>query len=394
MTIRNQFPVLQSNPDLVYLDTAATALTPQSVIDAESSYYEEDGANAYRGLYAASERVTERVEQVRKQVSDFINGSSGDVIFTKSATEASNILARGISHSLLSEGDEIVVSVTDHHAQYLPWKHISLEKSLRFSEIPVDLYLEGVITPHTKVVAFPLVSNVLGCTIDSIGIIQKIRHIAPHAFIIIDAAQGITKQRVNVEELGCDALFFSGHKLYGPTGVGVLWMKKDLAASIPPLLMGGHMIEQIEEREVVLRESPAKFEGGTLPLAQIYALGEAIKFVQSHVLTEESRAYMKDLTSYLFDQVDLLGGRVHILSPREGNEGILSFTVDGIHPHDIAQICGDQHVAIRVGHHCAQPLHHALGIESSARISLGIYSTKADVDCAITSLEKCLFLFS
>lgn len=384
MTIREQFPIFESNPTLIYLDTAATVLTPQSVIDAETNYYSRDGANAYRGLYEQSERVTEKVEQVRAQVSEFIHGSAGDVIFTKSATEGSNIVALGISNALLSQGDEIVVSVADHHAQYLPWKQISLSKSLRFSEIPVDMSLDGIVTPKTKVVTMPLVSNVLGCSIDVVGIVKKIRQIAPNALVLVDGAQGIVKQPVDVEALDCDALFFSGHKLYGPTGVGVLWMKKSLADSISPLLFGGHMIEKVEEQKLIIRESPTKFEGGTLPLAQIYGLGAALEFV---------RPEKHELTAYLFDRMKSLSERVHIISPEEGNTGILSFTIDGIHPHDIAQVCADQHVAIRAGHHCAIPLHRALTIEASARISLGVYSTRDDIDAAIHALQVCLRLF-
>ncbi len=383
--IRGEFPLLRRYPDMAYLDNAATTQKPDSVLRAVSGFYEESNANPLRGLYALSQKATDVYEEAREAVRAFIGARSAEeIIFTRNATESLNLVAYSYG-TLLREGDEIALSVTEHHSDLLPWQQLALRKGLRLRWIECDA--EGVITeqafrealtPATRLVALTQMSNVLG-SVNDIRTFAEIAH-AQGAVFVCDGAQSVPHMPVDVQELGVDFLAFSGHKMLGPMGIGVLYGRRELLEKMPPFLYGGEMIEYVTREGATWAELPHKFEAGTVNAADAAGLKAAIEYYQA-VGFENIGIREKALSRLTFETLRAIPG-VTILGAQnaEGHHGIFSFTLQGVHPHDIAEILNADGVCIRAGHHCAQVLMQRLHVPSSARVSLAFYNTEEEIE--------------
>ena len=390
--IREDFPLLK-NRDIIYLDNAATSQKPACVLDAEKRFYEKYNANPFRGLYALSEEATECYEDARKTVADFLHASCPEeIVFTRNATESLNLAAYTLSEYLLKPGDEIIVSIMEHHSNLLPWQMVCRQTGaeLKFIECApdgsVDLQqIESLITERTKIVAMTQVSNVLGRKYP----VQEVAAMAHKkgAVMVVDGAQSTPHMPVNVQELGADFFAFSGHKVFGPMGIGGLYGREDLLEEMPPFLSGGEMIESVTRTGAVYAELPHKFEAGTVNAAGAAGLAAAIRYVQS-VGFDTIQQREHDLTVNALECA-LAVPHVHVLGTDkpEDHNGIITFTVDGVHPHDISEIMASDGVNIRAGHHCAQPLLAHLGLNATARASFAFYNTDEDVDRFIESLS-------
>ena len=388
---RDDFPLLKSQ-DIAYLDNAATAQRPQCVLDAIARFYRTENANPLRGLYPLSVAATESYKGAREAVRAFINAkSSREIVFTRNTTESLNLVAYSYGQSHVKAGDEVLVSVMEHHSDLLPWQMVcrNTGATLKFMECEPDGSLdlnkvEALITDKTKIVACTQVSNVLGR-------VYPIREIAAlahkvGAVMVVDGAQSTPHIPVDVEALGADFFAFSGHTLYGPMGIGVLYGREELLNDMPPFLTGGEMIESVTREGAVFAEVPHKFEAGTVNAGGAVALAAAIDYLES-VGLENVHAQEQALTRYAYEGMKKIPG-VNILGSDDPDKhcGILSFTVDGVHPHDIATILDSCHVDVRAGHHCAQPLLAYLGVRSCARASLAFYNTTADIDRFLAAL--------
>ncbi len=381
---RKDFPVLMDS-GCIYLDSAATAQKPSVVIEAEKEFYETMNANPLRGLYGLSVKATDAYENARKAVADFIHAdSAGEIIFTRNASESLNLVAYTYALSTLKPGDEIVTTVMEHHSNLLPWQMAAGKTGAKLvflnpetdGTIP-DRELAEKITGKTKLVAIAHVSNVLGCEHP----VKKIADLAHEkgAVVIVDAAQSVPHMPVDVKELGADFLAFSGHKMMGPMGIGVLYGRMELLEAMPPFLRGGEMIESVSLTDASYAEVPHKFEAGTVNAAGAYGLQKAIGYLRE-VGFDFIRRTEDALTEMIFEGVKDLD-YFHIQGspdPKKHN-GIVSFTIDGVHPHDIASILDGDNIAVRAGHHCAQPLMEYLKAGSTARVSLYLYNTEEDV---------------
>lgn len=389
---RDDFPLLKSQ-DIAYLDNAATAQRPQCVLDAIARFYRTENANPLRGLYPLSVAATESYEGAREAVRAFINAkSSCEIVFTRNTTESLNLVAYSYGLSHVKAGDEVLVSVMEHHSDLLPWQMVcrNTGATLKFMECEPDGSLdlnkvEALITDKTKIVACTQVSNVLGR-------VYPIREIAAlahkvGAVMVVDGAQSTPHIPVDVEALGADFFAFSGHKLYGPMGIGVLYGREALLNDMPPFLTGGEMIESVTREGAVFAELPQKFEAGTVNAAGAVGLHTAIDYVNRIGFAEIHRQEVA-LTRRALDGIRNIPC-VHVLGSEDPEEhcGIVTFTVDGVHPHDISEILASDGVAIRAGHHCAQPLHAYLGRPSTARASLAFYNTEADIDRLLDSIS-------
>ena len=391
---KSQFPIFQKEI-INYLDTAASAQKPRVVIDEMVRFYQESYANVHRGSCHLATEATLAYEESRKTVAKFINAPEKQVIFTKGATESFNLIANGYQ-SLLKKDDEILVSIAEHHANFVPWQQVALKTGAKFvtfdildnGEIDMDDF-EKKLSSKTKIVAITHLSNVLGIVNPIKQIIQKAHKV--NAKVVVDAAQSIAHMPIDVQELDCDFLAFSSHKLYGPTGIGVLYGKKDALALLSPYQYGGDMVQTVLPHESEFKEIPHKFEAGTPPFVEAVGLKKAIEFIDD-ISMEEVFRHERALTSYLITALNKIE-EVEILAPNENKSGIVGFVVHGIHPTDIAFILAQQNICIRVGHHCAMPLHHRLGHEVSIRVSLGIYNEKEDIDIFIQSLQKSISFF-
>ena len=390
--IREDFPLLK-NRDIIYLDNAATSQKPAAVLDAEKQFYEKYNANPFRGLYELSEEATECYEEARKMVADFLHASCPEeIIFTRNATESLNLAAYTLSEYLLKPGDEIIVSIMEHHSNILPWQQAAKRYGATVKYLECDMdgtipaeRLENMITPHTKIAAITQISNVLGCKND-LKTFAEICH--RHGVILVgDGAQSVPHIKVDVQDLGVDFLSFSGHKMLAPMGIGALYGKKELLEQLPPFLTGGEMIESVTRTGAVYAELPHKFEAGTVNAAGAAGLAAAIRYVQN-VGFDTIQQREHDLTANALARV-LAVPHVHVLGTDrpEDHNGIITFTVDGVHPHDISEIMASDGVNIRAGHHCAQPLLAYLGLNATARASFAFYNTDEDVDRFIESLS-------
>ena len=390
---RDDFPLLKSQ-DVAYLDNAATAQRPQCVLDAVTAFYRSQNANPLRGLYPLSIAATEAYENAREAVRAFLNVKSArEIIFTRNTTESINLAAYSYGLSHVKAGDEVLVSIMEHHSNLLPWQMVCRQTgaTLKFMECEMDGTLdlnkvEPIITPKTKIVACTHVSNVLG-RVNPIRELAALAH-RVGAVMVVDGAQSTPHIPVDVQALDADFFAFSGHKVYGPMGIGVLYGREDLLNAMPPFLTGGEMIESVTREGAVFAELPHKFEAGTVNAADAVGLHAAIDYVgnigfaQMHerevALTRRAMDAMRELP------------HVHVLGAEDPEEhcGIITFTVDGVHPHDISEILASDSVAIRAGHHCAQPLLTWLGVENLAccRASLAFYNDKKDVDALIAGL--------
>lgn len=391
-TYRDDFPLLNSL-DIAYLDNAATAQRPQCVLDAVTEFYKSKNANPLRGLYPLSVSATESYESARDTVRDFLNAkSSSEIIFTRNTTEGLNLVAYSYGLSNVKAGDEVLVSIMEHHSNLLPWQMVCRRTgaALKFMECEPDGTLDlnkvaSLITPKTKIVACTHVSNVLG-RVNPIREIAELAH-RVGAVMVVDAAQSTPHIPVDVQALGADFLSFSGHKVYGPMGIGVLYGREELLNAMPPFLTGGEMIESVTREGAVFAELPHKFEAGTVNAADAVGLQAAIEYVKS-VGFEQMHRQEVALTRRAMDGIRGIPS-VHVLGSENPEEhcGIITFTVDGVHPHDISEILASDGVAIRAGHHCAQPLLAYLKHPSTARASLAFYNTEAEIDRLLDSLS-------
>ena len=389
---KRDFPLLAASP-IAYLDNAATAQRPECVIRAEDTFYRQYNANPLRGLYPLSVAATRVCDEAREAVRAFIHaGSSDEIIFTRNTTESLNLVAYSYGLTHVKAGDEVLVSIMEHHSNLLPWQMVCRQTGaeLKFIECApdgsVDLkQIESLITERTKIVAMTQVSNVLGRKYP----VQEVAAMAHKkgAVMVVDGAQSTPHMPVNVQELGADFFAFSGHKVFGPMGIGGLYGREDLLEEMPPFLSGGEMIESVTRTGAVYAELPHKFEAGTVNAAGAAGLAAAIRYVQS-VGFDTIWQREHDLTVNALARV-LAVPHVHVLGTDkpEDHNGIITFTVDGVHPHDISEIMASDGVNIRAGHHCAQPLLTHLGLNATARASFAFYNTDEDVDRFIESLS-------
>lgn len=399
---RKDFPLFKSidekssalNDSLIYFDTAATAQRPFCVLEAMNSFYAQNNANPLRGIYDLSERATKIYEDARSTVANFINAKEArEIIFTRNSSESLNLVAYTYGMQNVHSGDEIVVSIMEHHSNILPWQFVCSQKgaTLKFmyvdkesGEIPESEFAK--ITPKTKIVAIAQVSNVLGTT----NPIKKIAEIAHKngAVIVVDGAQSSPHIKVDVQALDADFFAMSSHKLCGPMGIGALYGKINLLESMPPFLRGGEMIEYVTETEATWAEVPHKFEAGTVSAGDAAGFAAAVKYIQSAGIENISK-HDNLLAVKLIEGLKKIP-HVSIVGNKDGNKrcGIVTFTVDGVHPHDIATLLSDEKIAIRAGHHCAQPLGAYLGVPATARASLYLYNTEEEIDFFLKKVKK------
>ena len=398
--IRADFPILSREvhgKPLVYLDSAASAQKPRQVMDALMLAYTDTYSNVHRGLHFLSEASTDAYEAVRGSVGSFIGAASGDeIVFTSGATMALNLIARCWAEPRLQPGDEILISIAEHHANIVPWQMVA-EKTgatVRAFDMGPDgafvmANLTDMITAKTRIIAIPHVSNVLG-TVFPVAEISKVAKQAG-ALMVVDGCQGVVHMPVDVIALGCDFYVFSAHKLYGPNGVGVLWGRADILAEMPPYMGGGDMIDRVTIEHRTYAEPPVRFEAGTPPIAEVIALGAAVDYV-TNIGMEAIREHEQDILSYAHQRLSSVEG-LQLIGTAPGKSGVVSFTMDCAHPHDISTIIDNNGVAIRAGHHCAQPLMDRLDLPSTARASVGVYTTRAEFDVLAESLEKVRRIF-
>ena len=389
-SIKKDFPIF-NNSDLVYLDNAATTHKPQSVLDAVDRLYKEANANVHRALYSLGSESTERFENSRTKVADFINSNSAkEIIFTSGTTEAINLLARSLGDTL-KPGDEILISEMEHHSNIVPWQLVAQRTGATLNYIPItetgELDLskpDHYFKPNTKIVSITHISNVLG-TINPVKKLAEMAH-EMGALLIVDGAQGAPHLQLNVQDLGCDFYTFSGHKMLGPTGIGALWGKTELLNKMDPFMGGGEMIETVSMESSTWNEIPYKFEAGTPNFAQAVGLGAAVDYLKTIGMNTIAE-HENTLTAYALKKINHIEG-IRIHGSADERAGVISFNVDGIHPHDLAQFLNEDNIAIRVGHHCAQPLLSTLGETATARLSFYIYNDESDVDKFYNSLTN------
>jgi len=394
--IRKHFPILAheiNGHPLVYLDSAATSQKPQQVIDAISNYYEHNNSNVHRGVHTLGNRATEGYEGARDKVRNFINAKSREeIIFTRGTTTALNIVAQSYGRANVNEGDEIVITHMEHHSNIIPWQQLAKERGavLKYVDLEEDgtLSLEEVrkvVTERTKIVSIMHVSNVLG-TMNPIKEITEIAH-ANGAVMVVDGAQAAPHMKVDVQHLDCDFYAFSGHKMGGPTGIGVLYGKKDLLNKMEPIEFGGEMIDFVGLQESTWKELPWKFEGGTPIIAGAIGLGAAIDFLEEIGLDKIER-HEHDLAAYAIKRMSEVEG-LTIYGPLdpEKRAGLVTFNLNDVHPHDLATVLDMNGIAVRAGHHCAQPLMKWLEVSATARASFYIYNTEEDVDRLVDGLR-------
>ncbi len=393
--IRADFPILSrkvNGNQLVYLDSAASAQKPNQVIDALVSAYQDTYSNVHRGLHFLSEASTDAYEAVRGKVARFIGAASGDeIVLTAGATMSLNLIAQSWAGPRLQAGDEILISIAEHHANIVPWQIVAEKTGAVVRAFPMEDdgsfrmgALTDMITAKTRVIAIPHVSNVLGTVFPVADISKQAR--SAGALLVVDGCQGAIHMPVDVQALGADFYVFSAHKLYGPNGVGVLWGRGDILADMPPFLGGGDMIDRVTIAGSTYADPPQRFEAGTPAIAETIALGAAIDYV-SQIGMDNIRAHEQDILIYAHQRLAAVKG-LRLIGTAAGKSGVVSFTMDSAHPHDISTIIDNDGVAIRAGHHCAQPLMDFLDLPSTARASVGVYTTKQEFDVLATALEK------
>ena len=392
---KSEFPIFK-NRKLTYLDSASTSQKPKVVLDAMKNVYENSNANVHRALYDLGSESTELYESSRELVAKFINAnSSKEIIFTSGATASINLLAYSIG-SQLKEDDEVLISHMEHHANIVPWQQLVKRTGIKLKYLPltdsgeIDLSKSSeLITAKTKIVSITHMSNVLG-TINPIKEIAKLTKMVGAVFIV-DGAQSVSHMPVNVQDLECDFLVFSGHKMLGPTGVGVLWGKFELLNDLDPFLSGGEMIEKVTLDESTWNEVPYKFEAGTPNYVQAIGLGAAVKFL-SKIGMENIHKYEKELTSYAVEKLQSIPN-LNIHGSPKNRGSVISFNIENIHPQDLAQFLNEDNICIRVGHHCAQPLLETLNETSTARASFYIYNDFSDIDKLVYSIKSTISYF-
>lgn len=397
---KEDFPLLSANTDLAFLDSAATAQRPACVLESQRSFYETMNANALRGLYRLSVEATEAINEARASVASFIGATqSQDVVFCRNTSEALNIVAKSFGPSVLEPGDEVCISIMEHHSNLIPWQQVCRATGATLVYLRPDD--QGVITPQemdrkinerTKIVSVTHVSNVLGIE-NPVAELGKRVH-AVGGYLVVDGAQSVPHIPVDIKQIDCDFFAFSGHKVFGPFGIGVLWGKHESLDSMPPFLTGGEMIDSVSETDAVWAPVPEKFEAGTQDAAGIYATAKALEYVNAlGMQTLQEREML--LMEYLMDRMGELPF-IEIIGSEDPakHHGALSFNVKGIHPHDVSSILDSCNVAIRAGHHCAQPLLTWLGVESCCRASIAFYNDTSDIDALISGLNTVWSIFN
>ena len=399
--VRADFPVLRQQVNgkpLVYLDNGATSQKPQAVIDEIVRYYTTENANVHRGVHTLSQNATEDYEGARAKVKRLLNAADDhEIVYTSGTTQSINIVAQSFGRQNIGEGDEIIVSNMEHHSNIVPWQMLCEEKGAVLRVVPIDdtgeLLMdeyEAMLSPRTKLVSITHVSNALG-TIVPVEQIVAMAH-AQGIPVMLDGAQAVPHMAVDVQALDCDFYVFSGHKIFGPTGTGVLYGKAEMLEAMPPVQGGGDMIKSVTFEKTIYNDLPYKFEAGTPNIAGAIGLGAAIDYVQS-VGYESFAAHEDELLDYGTKALESIGG-LRIIGTSSHKAGILSFVIDNIHPHDIGTILDAEGVAIRTGHHCAQPVMQRFQIPATARASLAMYNTKEDIDALVRAIDRVIEVFS
>ncbi len=399
--IRKDFPVLHQEINgrpLVYLDNAATSQKPQCVIDALVGYYTTENANVHRGVHTLSQRATDDYEAARSKVRRFINAAHDhELIYVRGATEGINLVAQTFGRANVGPGDEVIISAMEHHSNIVPWQVLCQEKGAHLRVIPIndagelllDQY-EQLLSPRTKLVSIVHQSNALG-TINPMTAIIELAH-SKGVPVLVDGAQSVPHMTIDVQKMGCDFFVFSGHKLFGPTGIGVVYGRAELLEAMPPYQTGGEMIRSVTFEETLYNVLPHKFEAGTPNIAGSIGLGAAIDYIDALGM-DRINAYEKELLDYGSDALSRIEG-LKIIGTAKEKAGILSFILGDVHPHDIGTILDSQGIAIRTGHHCAQPVMDRFGIPATARASLAFYNTKAEIDTLVEGIDQVLEVFS
>lgn len=398
MDFKKDFPIFE-NRDISYLDSGATSQKPQYVINAIEEFYKKFNANPHRGAYSLSLDATEQYENTREKIAKFINArNKEEIIFSKNASESLNLIAYSYGLSNLKQNDEVVLSIMEHHSNLVPWQFVTKQTNsiLKYMYINNEFELskeeiESKITDKTKVVGITHISNVLG-TINNVKEIIKYAH-KKGAIVIVDASQSIPHTKVDVQDLNADFLVFSGHKMFAPLGIGVLYGKKELLNKMPPFLMGGDMIEYVYEQNTTYAPLPNKFEAGTQNVEGVVGFGAAIDYIES-IGYETINKVEQEVTEYAVNELSKLNFiEMYVTPNKQNHSSVVSFNVRGVHPHDVASILDVNGVCIRSGNHCAQPLLRYMGMDSTCRASFSIYNTKEDVDKLVDALNKTYKMF-
>ena len=401
---RNEFPMLvagdKEQKPLAFLDSTATTQKPACVIDAMDDFYREHYSSVKRGVYRLSARTTEAFEKTRKDIAKFINAKTEDeIVFTRGTTESINLVAWSYGRKFFEAGDEILISGLEHHANIVSWQLVAEMKGAKIKVIPVkddgDLDLSALpnlLTPRTKMVAVAHVSNSVGTVNPIEEIIATVRKLAPQSKILIDAAQSSSHIKIDVQKLDCDFLAFSGHKMYGPTGIGVLYGKYDVLDSMPPYHGGGEMIKNVTFEKTTYADVPARFEAGTPAIAEVIGLGKAVEWLNEKGL-DNIRVHEAQITQYALKQLAEIP-QVKVLGNPKERGALISITLDGIAVGDAAMILDEENVAVRSGHHCAQPVMDRFGVDATLRLSFGAYTLERDIDRFVAGIKRVIRLFA
>ena len=398
--IKNQFPIFSkkiNGKSLVYLDSSNSSQKPISVLNKLDEFYRYEFSNVGRSIHSLAVKATNQFDETRVSIKNFINAKSKDeIIFTKNATESINLVASTFGQQNINKGDEILITELEHHSNYVPWHYLRKIKGavIKFAPINEDGDIEinkfeKLITPKTKIVGITHLSNVTG-TIVPVKEIVEIAH-KKNIPVLIDGCQSAPHIKIDVQDIDCDFYVMSAHKVYGPTGVGILYGKKKWLENLPPYIGGGGMISEVKKDKITYASLPEKYEAGTMPTAEVIAFNESIKFMNS-IGIENLMNHEKELTNYALEKLKKINS-VKLIGNPKNKAGVISFTIKGIHPHDIATILDEDGVAIRAGHHCCQILHEKLNLSATARASLGSYNTKEDIDILCKAIENCRKVF-
>jgi cysteine desulfurase / selenocysteine lyase len=395
--LRREFPIFANNPDLVFLDTAASAQKPRAVIDRIADYYRTDYANVHRGVYRLSTRSTELFEEARAKVRRFLNAADPrEIVFVRNTTEAINLVAQSWGPAFLKPGDEVLISVLEHHSNIVPWQLLRDRIGIRLVAAPLDATggldlaeFEARLSPRTRLVAVTHVANGTGAVVP-VETVVKLAH-RNGAKVLVDGSQAAPRLPVDVEALGCDFYALTGHKVYGPTGIGALYGRYDLLAAMPPWQGGGEMILHVTLEKTEYQDPPHRFEAGTPDIAGAIGLGAALDFIEE-LGRENILEHEEALTGYGVDRLSRIPG-LNLLGAGQRRLGILSFDLEGVHPHDVAQVLDQRHVAVRAGHHCAQPLMEWFGLAGTTRASLGVYNDERDIDRLVAAVKAAQEMF-
>ena len=398
--IKQNFPIFKkkiNNNPLVYLDSANSSQKPKSVIDRMSYFYENEFSNVGRSVHSLAVTATNKFEETRDLVKKFINAKHREeIVFTKGATEGINLVANSYGEKFINEGDEIILTELEHHSNYVPWHYLRNKKKaiIKFAKLNENLEIEvneikKLITKKTKMIAVTHISNVTG----GITPLKEIIDLADtkNIPVLVDGTQGAPHLKLDMQKLGCDFYVISCHKIYGPNGLGILYGKKKWLDIMPPYQGGGGMINEVKKEDISYAESPTKFEAGTMQTAEVVAFSESIKLIEKIGLNKISEIE-NDVLNYGMDEIRK-NNSINLIGNPKNKASVISFTIKGIHPHDVATILDDDGVAIRAGHHCCQILHEKIGLPATARASIGLYNTREDIDILINAIEKCKKVF-